>query len=54
MVMENVIGIKSDKLKLSDFIDESFFEDIEMTGKDQIASGILKDADKSPIDDLMK
>lgn len=30
MFMENTIGsMKTDKLKLSDFIDENFFEDID-------------------------
>ncbi len=32
MFMEGALGakVKTDKLKLSDFIDESFFEDVDM------------------------
>jgi len=33
MFMDGALGgrVKTDKLKLSDFIDESFFEDVEMS-----------------------
>ena len=39
MFMEGALGakVKTDKLKLSDFIDESFFEDVDMG--DEVQNG---------------
>ena len=39
--MDGALGgrVKTDKLKLSDFIDESFFEDVEMTKSSKMPNG---------------
>jgi hypothetical protein len=34
MFMESALGLKTDKLKLSDFIDETFFDDADMDHQD--------------------
>lgn len=51
MVMESMMGVKTDKLKLSDFMDESFFEDIDNTTR---STDTYKETDKMPLSQLIQ
>ncbi|CDW76484.1 snf2 chromatin remodeling protein [Stylonychia lemnae] len=53
MVMESIGGFKTDKIKLSDLIDESFFDDIEDQNNCQSAKKD-KNADKNPVSILIE
>lgn len=55
--MEGALGakVKTDKLKLSDFIDESFFEDVDMGDETpQTIANLKNNANQSFIKDLVK
>lgn len=54
--MKSIGGFKTDKIKLSDLIDESFFEDIEDSTSNQTPSaggGGNKNNDKFTLQDLI-
>jgi hypothetical protein len=61
MFLEGALGsrVKTDKLKLSDFIDESFFEEIADDGESSVATPKHNNANQAgtqlkPLEDLFK